>query len=87
MVVQLQTKIKPIQTGTEPKFIVILWELKPAKGWVKVSSAMRLPQCSCSIKCLFKDIMSALKTFPERSLFLLVALEISRQICSIVLNQ
>ncbi len=27
----------------EPKFIVILWELKPAAAWVKVSSGMRLP--------------------------------------------
>jgi hypothetical protein len=35
---------------TEPKFIVILWELKPAQEW----------GCPSSIKCLFKDIRSAL---------------------------
>ncbi len=42
----------------EPKFIVILWKLKPAMVWgFKPAQAWG---CPCSIKCLFKNIRSAL---------------------------
>ncbi len=47
---------------TEPKFIVILWELRPAPHGVKDSSGMGNAQCPCSMKYLFKDIRSALTT-------------------------
>jgi hypothetical protein len=46
---------------TEPKFIVILWELKPPAAWGYSQLRHGVAQCPFSIKCLFKDIRSTFK--------------------------
>ena len=40
---------------TEPKFIVILWELMPATSCGLSQLRHEVAQCPCSMKLLFKD--------------------------------